>query len=134
MSEQTLVDIAKAKPGQLQDLKPIQGMTPNQISRHGQHILQAVARGAEAPNPRPLRVEHQNEDVLERYEALRKWRKTKAQARGVESDIIIPRDVLMEIARRAPVALDDLETIPGLGPTRREKYGQELLDLLKRFL
>ncbi len=134
MSEATLVDLAKAKPEHLQDLKPVQGMTPNQVSRHGQHILQAIARGFEAPAPRPLRVEHQDEDVLERYEALRKWRKVKAQARGVESDIIVPRDVLLEIARRAPVALTDLESIPGLGPARREKYGQEILDLLKRHL
>ncbi|HLF03121.1 MAG TPA: HRDC domain-containing protein, partial [Anaerolineales bacterium] len=78
----------------------------------------------------PLRIEHEDEVVLERYEALRKWRKQIAQKRGVESDVIIPRDVLLELARRAPQSAADLDSVPGLGPTRRAKYGDEIIRLL----
>ncbi|HLF02912.1 MAG TPA: HRDC domain-containing protein [Anaerolineales bacterium] len=130
ISDSTLLAIAKAQPHSLADLAPLPGMTPNQIHRHGHPILQTVARGHKAPIPRPLRIEHEDEAVLERYEALRKWRKQKAQKRGVESDVIIPRDVLLELARRAPQSAADLNSVPGLGPTRRAKYGDEIVQLL----
>jgi HRDC domain len=40
--------------------------------------------------------------------------------------------VLLEIARRPSTSLTDLETVTGFGPARREKYGQEILDVLKK--
>jgi ribonuclease D len=132
MSEATLLALAQAQPKALPDLKAIGGMTAHQIGRHGQPILQAVARGQKASPPRPPRTDHEDDDVLERYEALRRWRKSRAQERGVESDVIVPRDVLLEIARHAPATTTDLESIRGLGPSRRAKYGEEIIDLLKR--
>jgi ribonuclease D len=130
MAEATLVEIAKAQPQTPNDLKPIAGMTERQIGRHGHQLIQAVSRGHKASAPRPLRLEHEDDAVLERYEALRRWRKQRAQARGVESDVIIPRDVLLDLARRAPQTAADLEYILGLGPTRRTKYGDEIIRLL----
>jgi ribonuclease D len=50
----------------------------------------------------------------------------------VESDVIVPRDVLWEIARRAPRIPGELEQIAGFGPTRRAKYGEEIIQILKR--
>ena len=41
-------------------------------------------------------------DLRERYDLLHQWRKRKAQARGVESDVIVSRDALRELARAAP--------------------------------
>lgn len=131
LAEGTLVEIAQAQPKTLGDLKPISGMTERQIGRHGRQLLQAVARGGKAPIPRPLRFEREDEAVLERYELLRRWRKDRAQERGVESDVIVPRDVLLEIARRQPRTAADLEQVAGLGPARRAKYGDELIRLFK---
>jgi ribonuclease D len=63
---------------------------------------------------------------------LRKWRKKKAQTRGVEADVIIPRDVMWSLARRPPHSRDDLHLINGLGPIRREKYGEEIVAILQQ--
>jgi len=131
IAEATLLEIAKTQPKILEDLTSITGMTERQIARHGHALLQAVARGQKAPAPRPLRVEHEDDAVLDRYETLRRWRKARAQERGVESDVIVPRDVLMDIARRAPQTTTDLDAVLGLGPTRREKYGEEIVKLMK---
>lgn len=131
MAEATLVEIAKAQPQTPNDLKPITGMTERQISRHGQQLIQAVSRGHTASPPRPLRLEHEDEAVLERYDALRRWRKQRAQERKVESDVIVPREVLLNLARRAPQTAADLDHIAGFGPARRAKYGEEILKLLK---
>lgn len=131
ISDATLLEIAKLQPTTAEDLVPVSGMTERQIGRHGHALLQAVARGQKAAVPRPLRVEHEDDAVLDRYETLRKWRKARAQERGVESDVIVPKDVLMDIARRAPQTLQDLNAVLGLGPTRREKYGEEIVKLMR---
>jgi ribonuclease D len=62
--------------------------------------------------------------VRDRYELLHQWRKTRAKARGVESDVIIPRDALWELARRNPRTTEALETIETLGPWRRGTTGE----------
>jgi superfamily II DNA helicase RecQ len=70
--------------------------------------------------------------VIERYNALREWRKSRADARGVESDVIISKNVLRALAEKVPHSLDEMEQIPGLGPWRLSQYGSELLGVLHR--
>jgi ribonuclease D len=131
MSEATLLALAQATPTALDELKSIPGMTDGQIRRHGGQLLQAIARGRKAHVPRPPSQERYDSDVLERYETLRRWRKQRAQERGVESDIIIPRDVLWEIALNPPQSPADLEAVAGFGPVRRAKYGEEIIRALR---
>ncbi len=130
IAEATLVALAKAQPQTLESLRHIPGMTSNQVHRHGIYILRAVARGQNAAPPGPLQAEHETDAVLERYESLRRWRRQRAQERGVESDVIVPREVLLEIARRAPQTCAELEHIAGFGPTRRAKYGEEIVQVV----
>ena len=131
MSDQTLVEIARVQPDRLEALEGLPGMTPAQIRRHGQRLLQAVQRGREAGPARPPHVEREPDSVRERYELLHQWRKRRAQARGVESDVIVPRDALWELARRNPASAEALAALEHLGPWRRATYGAEILALLQ---
>jgi ribonuclease D len=131
MSDQTLVEIARTQPDTPEALAGLPGMTPAQIRRHGQRLLQAVHRGREAGPVRPPHVEREPDSVRDRYELLHQWRKRRAQARGVESDVIVPRDALWELARRNPATPEALAEIEHLGPWRRAAYGAELLALLQ---
>ncbi|MBI4770961.1 MAG: HRDC domain-containing protein [Chloroflexi bacterium] len=130
MGDKTLMEIARRLPLTAQKLKDVHGMTPGQLRRHQRGILDAVRRGNQAPPPHPPRVERLPDEVLARYEALHAWRKKCAARRQVESDVIVPRDVLWELARRAPRTLQELTHIPGLMPWRRERYGPEILRVL----
>ncbi len=130
MSDQTLLEIAQRCPAQTHELQGVMGMTPAQIHRHGAGLLGAVQRGLSAPPPHPPPPAFEPDVVRERYERLRQWRKQKAQARGVESDIIIPREAMWQLARRAPRTPDELAGIAELGPWRRETYGMEILQVL----
>ncbi len=133
MSDQTLVEIARSGPNSLSDLEGLPGMTPQQIHRHGANLLKAVRRGLGGPPVRPPHSEREPDSVRERYELLHQWRKRKAQARGVESDVIISRDALWELARGAPRTPEALARIENLGPVRREAYGPEILAVIKGY-
>lgn len=132
MGDTTLLALAKAQPRTLDDLDGLRGMTRGQIDRHGKHILLAAAAGRRAPPQHPPPPERKDDEAVERYDKLRRWRRLKAQERGVESDVIVPREVLWEIARRPPQRPADLEQIAGLGPVRRAKYADEIMGVLSK--
>ena len=53
--------------------------------------------------------------------------RTGRRLRGVESDVILPRTALWDLARRPPRTRGDLAQIADFGPWRRETYGEEIL-------
>ncbi|HUM72448.1 MAG TPA: HRDC domain-containing protein, partial [Chloroflexota bacterium] len=59
------------------------------------------------------------------------WRKEKAQARGVESDVILSRDCLWAIAFKNPQQPEELSQIEQLGEWRRQTYGTDIINLLR---
>jgi ribonuclease D len=130
MSDQTLIEIARTAPRDQNGLVGLPGMTPQQIRRHGAQLLAAVRKGQASPPAHPPHYEREPDEVRDRYELLHQWRKRRAKARGVESDVILPRDALWELARRNPRSLADLAALEHLGPWRREEYGTELLEVL----
>ncbi|NLX11828.1 MAG: ribonuclease D [Chloroflexi bacterium] len=132
-NDSVLVEIARLSPRRVEDLHGIRGFSQDQVRRYGPKIVQALAEARREPPPQPpRRTMSANFDVQARYEALREWRKQRALARGVESDVILSRDTMWTLARKSPTTLEDLEQIPGLGPWRRAEYGSELLEVLKQ--
>lgn len=130
-TDEVMASIVKAEPHTVRDLAAVPGMSHSQLERYGEKLLLAVQRGLKAnPPTRPDRTPRLDPATLARYDALREWRKTRANERGVESDVIIPKDTLWALARSVPRTPDDLNAIPGLGPWKREKYGEELIGLL----
>ena len=98
----TLVAIAAACPANMGDLSRLPGMSPHQLSRHGSALLQAIQRGLHATPIYPVRNPRPDEDYLGRLEALRQWRKNTALSIGVESDVVLPRDLMYELAVQNP--------------------------------
>jgi ribonuclease D len=132
MGEPTLLELARRAPRQAGDLQGIPGLSPDQIQRYGKGVLHAVEQGQRAPIPPPPRMDREPDEVRERYEHLHTWRKERARKRGVESDVILPRTALWDLARRPPRTRDDLAHIADFGPWRRQAYGDEILALLAR--
>ncbi len=64
------------------------------------------------------------------YEALRSWRSRVAAENGLPAYLIFHDRHLQLIAGRKPGTLRDLATCPGVGPTKLERYGDDLLDLV----
>ena len=127
----TLLEIATRNPPRKRDLTLIAGMTAGQIRRYGDGLLQAIERGRTNTPIHPPTATVIPPSVLARYKALREWRKERARARGVQSDVIMPRDVLWDLAYHDPTDLPDLDSIHDLGPWRRHNYGDEILTTLQ---
>jgi len=131
MGDKTLLALAQAKPHRLHDLDHFKGMTPLQVKRYGEGVIDAVTRGLSAPTPRVPRNWPPDYGALNRYEKLRAWRRQVAAERGVEPDVVVCNAVLMAVAHRQPSTLQDLEGIEGLGPWKLKTYGEQLVEALK---
>ncbi|MSO84267.1 MAG: ribonuclease D [Acidobacteria bacterium] len=127
MGEATLMELARRAPRRAEELQKLPGMTPEQIQRHAHGVLNAIEQGLHAPAQRAPQADRESDEVRDRYDRLHTWRKERARARGVESDVIVPRTALWDLARRAPRTQGELANIADLGPWRRETYGEEIL-------
>ncbi len=132
MGEATLIELTRRAPSRSEDLQSLPGMTPAQIHRHARGVLRAIQQGLHAPAQHAPQANRESDDVRDRYDRLHTWRKEKARGRGVESDVILPRTALWDLARHAPRTHGELAHIMDFGPWRRETYGDEILAVLSR--
>jgi DNA helicase-2/ATP-dependent DNA helicase PcrA len=77
--------------------------------------------GIETRPPRPA----EPDDPL--YTALKRWRLARATADDLPAYVVFHNSTLAEIAGRRPRDLSELGTVPGVGPTKLERYGGEVL-------
>lgn len=131
INNNTLVDIVKTLPENLSQLGQIQGMSKGQVARHGEGLLKALERGSQAaPLTRP-RNHKPDESVTNRYEILRIWRKACAQKWNVDSNVILPKEIMAKIADKNPENHADLAGLMSETPWRLEHFGGEILKILK---
>lgn len=131
MGDKTLLAIAQETPADLMALRDLPGMTPGKILRYGDGLLSAVTRGRQAAIPRRPTSKRVAEAVHARYEALHAWRKKVARKRRVESDVILPREVLWEIAQAAPIDAKSLRKVMCPLEWRFQAYGEDILTILR---
>jgi ribonuclease D len=131
MGDKTLTAIARAAPSNKKALRKLHGMTAGQVRRYGEGLLNAVTRGRQAPKQHPPSPPRMEEEVKNRYESLHTWRKRRARARGVESDVILPRELLWDIAQENPKDAEALKGLMDTLPWRFEHYGREILNTLQ---
>jgi superfamily II DNA helicase RecQ len=65
------------------------------------------------------------------YAALKKWRLQRATADDVPAYVVFHNTTLAEIAGRKPRDVSELGAVPGVGPSKLERYGAEVLAVLR---
>ena len=80
-----------------------------------------------APARAPAAAAGLDAPAQQRFAALKAWRAEVAREHNVPAYVIFPDATLAAIAARAPQALDDLTGISGMGATRLERHGAEVL-------
>ncbi len=133
MNNNALVKIARHHPKTNHQLHTEVKLAPSLIRRYGRQIIKAVKRGKTANHlPPPPSAPYPDPEITTRYTALHTWRRERAIKRGVDSDVIISKKALWDLAHKAPATLDDLKNISHMGPWRMENYGEDILDVLQQ--
>jgi ribonuclease D len=135
LSDLLMAEVARRQPRTEEEVLRIPGAQAGVLRKLAPQILEAVRAGQSGAPPArppagqapPWRRGVGDREVDERYEKLRAWRKTRADARKVEVQVIAPNAVLMAIAKSAPRTLDELSAVEGMDAFRLQQYGAEIL-------
>lgn len=131
INDRSLLAVAERCPHNLRELERIPEMSPKLVQRYGKSLLEAVERGLRAAPLRPPRTRRPDEAYLERLDALLEWRKLTGRQLGVNSDVIMPRDLLTEVAAKNPMGKEELGEILAEIPYRLERFGGDILAVLR---
>jgi ATP-dependent DNA helicase RecQ len=114
-----------------------------EITRMGREVLLGrsqvevtLPQQTAAPSARPLRSGAVNGDGAltgadaARLERLRRWRLEVSRREGVPAYVVFHDRTLAALAAASPRTAGDLALIPGVGPSKLERYGAALLALL----
>jgi DNA helicase-2/ATP-dependent DNA helicase PcrA len=77
-----------------------------------------------APAPKPV----EPDDPV--YDTLKRWRLETAKAEEKPAYVIFHNSTLAEIVRRAPRSREELSEVPGVGPAKLDRYGDDVLRVL----
>ncbi len=69
-------------------------------------------------------------EATDAFKALRSWRAQRARADNVPAYVVFHDSTLEEIARQNPSSPRQLAGISGIGPTKLERYGAEVISVL----
>ncbi len=96
----------------------------------GFRVLRAVT---DAPRPSLGAPSRQGEARLDpdTVDLLRAWRRERSSSDGVPAYVVLHDATLHELAARRPTTLSELADVRGLGPAKLERYGDELLSVLR---
>src|SRR6266849_5559373 len=137
LSNAAIAAIAARPPTTIQELAKVQGVHGRLAREHGSEILTllqdlaAKVKAGEIPLDeshalRPDRL------MRKRDEALRKFRSEKAAERKVTPSVVLGNPLVAELAKRAPLTLEELSRVPYFGEKRLRLYGTPLIELLAR--
>jgi len=144
LSDLFLAEAARRLPRSEEELLRVPGTSPMTLKKVGAQLLEAVRKGIDAEPPERPRPGGSNgqrwrrgapgapsPEIEERYERLRAWRRSRAEVRKVEVQVIAPNAVLWAIARANPADLESLAAVEGMDPFRIEQYGPAILEVLQ---
>ena len=115
----------------VEEIEPVldalrRGAEPADIADHLPAVRETVraARGTKSGS-RPAAALAPDDKAL--FEELRRWRSMQAKAAAVPAFVIFDDKTLTEVASRRPSDRASLLRVPGIGPVKLERYGDDLL-------
>jgi DNA helicase-2/ATP-dependent DNA helicase PcrA len=76
-------------------------------------------------------TEHPSDVDVELLDALRAWRSTEAKQRSVPAYVVFTDATLVALAEQRPTDAKALVTIPGIGASKLERYGEDVLTMVR---
>jgi ribonuclease D len=140
VNNEVLVRLAQRRPKGRRDLADVAGFSHKQIKRMGDEVLAAVRKAEElGPLQRLPSLPSKDgtgelgDDAFELHERLKRWRKERAAKLGIESGYLVNRHVLLALAKQRPTSPEALAAIDGVLAWQLERFGEELVALMRGF-
>lgn len=136
LMNEALLAIAKSLPTDETMLRELKVLSADQLRRRGAELLEAVARGLQAPAesiPVFERTRRPPPDLKyeTRLERLKVARNAAAERIQLAPGVLCANGLLEAIARLEPTSLDQLAEIEGMRNWQREVIGHDLLIAVK---
>lgn len=136
-NDATLLELARGRPLDSRALGAAfdrtRGVHPRVRRQYADRVLQAIERGVDKGSAPPqIRLPSQPRAVVERFDALRGWRKTVAETRKIEPDIVLGKNTLMAIATAAPRDAAELTETGLLDAWEQQRYGEGIVACLSK--
>jgi ribonuclease D len=127
-----LLELAKKKPLDLEELETGKALSPKQIARYGKPLLGEIQRALAIPE-KDLPIYPRKEkpalppSVSPRVKALKAWRDKRAKDLGLEPGVLMNNALINALALKNPQSLKEMEEIPGLKGWLKDHFGEEIL-------
>lgn len=126
-NDRVLIELAIECPRTIEEMVGLEFLNSRQIKQDGEAIIAAINKGLAASPIYPNRSHRPSDEFLSRLENLRKWRKNTAMKMQVSSDVVLPRDLLFQIAELDPVDMKELQDIMKNVPWRLQQFGDQII-------
>ncbi|MGM9532500.1 DNA helicase RecQ [Intestinibacter sp.] len=143
----TLISMANSYPTTEDEMLNISGVGEIKYQKYGKQFINAIEKyildkniDKESINKNNAKGSKEKEEFFkvdtdkDLYELLKKLRAKFARNENLPYHMIMPKNTLKEISGRYPLELDKLSDIAGMGPKKIEKYGQEIIDTVKKYV
>jgi ribonuclease D len=128
--DQVLIDLARALPKNRKELIETGALSEKQFHRYGSELIEVVRRSVNNPVPKRRANHRPSEKYLNRYEKLKRWRVATAAEMKLESDVILPKDIMRAISDLHEITLESLEDVMRTTPWRYKQYAPHILKML----
>ena len=130
LDDKVLIKIALCEATKPDDLQEA-GMSERQYHRFGRNMWEALQRGRRANFVTATPADRMPESQVKRLQKLKQWRKDKAKELDVESDVVLPKAHMQNIAQARAITPEKLATLMHDSPYRLNHWGDEILAALK---
>ena len=132
LQNEAMLSIAKAMPADQTALRELKALSPEQLRRRGNELLEAVARGVRAPaSSLPVfeRGKRPPPDLAfdARLERLKQVRNAVAERIQLAPGVLCPNGLLEVVARLLPKTTAELSEVPDMRRWQRDVLGSELV-------
>jgi DNA helicase-2/ATP-dependent DNA helicase PcrA len=137
--DRTIDELLARRPSTPAELGAIHGLGPARLARFGDELFRALQQvladhgaaevsAAVLPPPPPPRATGVADPAV--YDALAAWRRRRASDEAVPAYHVFANRVLAAIAEARPRSPDELLAVPGVGPAKLARYGDEVLEVV----
>ena len=133
MGNESVMDLVRARPVSIEDLKTSKILSPKQINSLGGGLIRGIAEALALPEsdlpvyplqPRAKRAS----GSTSRYNQLKAWRDRRAEDMDIDPSVVCSNTLLKAIAGNPPEEPETLKSIPGIRGWQVRLFGKEICE------